>query len=201
MKLAGTENEDLIAEIRRRYRVADMMITMHSILRDTYSFRTIVLDSAIFLSSIVIAALAFVDPDLLDWLPWAADSTRIMIGLVAVFTFFIGLVSARVDWKGKSDAHARAAAAYTQAKFKLNPTDSELNEEEIRRTLLQYEEIARTTITVPDSKFLRLKAEHYMKISLSRILDRFPAASIRLTRLRLRLRHSRNAWAEKEDSS
>lgn len=199
--MASTENENLIAEIRRRYRVADMMITMHSILRDTYSFRAIVLDSAIFLSSIIIAALAFVDPDLLDWLPWAADSTRIVIGLVAVFTFFIGLVSARVDWKSKSDAHARAAGAYTQAKFRLNPRDSELNEVEIRRILSQYEEIARTTITVPDSKFLRLKAEHYMKISLSRILDRFPAASIRLTRLRLRLRHSRNAWAEKEDSS
>ena len=65
-----TKQENLIAEAQRRYRVADMLITMHSILRDSNSRRAIALDSEMFLSSIVIAALAFVDPDLLDWLPW-----------------------------------------------------------------------------------------------------------------------------------
>ena len=68
--MAGTDQENLIAEAQRRYRVADMLITMHSILRDSNSRRAIALDSEMFLSSIVIAALAFVDLDLLDWLPW-----------------------------------------------------------------------------------------------------------------------------------
>ena len=178
-----------------------MLITMHSILRDSNSRRAIALDSEMFLSSIVIAALAFVDLDLLDWLPWDEDSTRVAIGLIAVFTFFIGLVSARVDWKGKADAHARAAKGYTEAKFKLDFRDRKYDEEAIRRSLAQYEEVGRGTIPIPESQFLRLKAEHYKKNSLNRILDRFPAASICLTRLRLRFRHTRKAWGEKEDSS
>lgn len=178
-----------------------MLITMHSILRDSNSRRAIALDSAIFLSSIIIASLAFVDPKLVDWLPWAENSTRVTIGLVAVFTFFIGLVSARVDWKGKADAHARAAKAYTEVKFKLDLRNGEYAEEEIQHRFAQYEEVGRAAIPIPESQFLRLKSEHYKKISLSRILDRFPAASMRLTKLRLRIRHTRKAWGEKEDTS
>jgi hypothetical protein len=146
----------------------------------------------------MIAALAFVDPDLLSWPSWSRDSTRIAIGCVAIATFFLSLVAARVDWKGKSDAHGRAATAFSQVKFRLGLRGREPDERELSRMLSLYEEVARNAITVPDSEFLRLKSEHYMKVWLSRALDRYPAASIRLTRLRLRLRHTRRAWSQQE---
>ena len=47
-----------MAEVQRRYRVADMMITIHSILRDSYKRRSLALDLVIFSSSVLIAALA-----------------------------------------------------------------------------------------------------------------------------------------------
>lgn len=173
-----------------------MMVTMHSILRDRYSHRAVLLDATLFLSSIIIAALAFVDPDLLTWLPWSQDSSRVAIGIVAIVTFFISLVAARVAWKGKADAHGRAASAFSLVKFRMRMEDRELDAGEVQRMLSQYEEVALNAIEVPDSQFLQLKSEHYMKIRLSRLLDRFPATPIRFARLRLRLRHARRVWGQ-----
>ena len=110
-------HEDQQREVRRRYRVADMMVTMHSILRDDYGTRAIFLDCVIFASSIVIAALAFFDPRLFEWLPFKNDVTRVAIGVVAIITFLASILSWRVDWKGRANAHGRAAAAYAGAKF------------------------------------------------------------------------------------
>ena len=35
-------------EVRRRYRVSNMMVTMHSILRDSYKRRSLALDLVVF---------------------------------------------------------------------------------------------------------------------------------------------------------
>ena len=176
-----------------------MMLTMHSMLRDRYSHRAFLLDALVFLTSIIIAALVFVDPGLLTWLPWSQASSRIAIGVVAIATIFLSLIAWRVDWKGKTEAHERAAGAYTQAKFRLGSPGPNTDEAELHRLLTQYEEAARSTITIPDSQFLRLKSAHYTKILISRLLDRYPAASILMTRMRLKVRHTRRALSHRDD--
>ena len=175
------------------------MITMHSMLRDGYRRRAVGLDVVIFSSSALIAALAFGDPHLIDWLPLSDDSTRLIIGSVAIFTFLASLLAWMVDWKGKADAHGRAASAYADVKFRLRSVDDEMDSRELTQILMQYEETARTTVPIPDSEFLRLKSEHLLKIRLSRLLDRSPAACIRLARLRLRLRHTTTALVQDQD--
>ena len=177
-----------------------MMITMHSMLRDNYKRRAIGLDAVIFASTVVIAALAFGDPDVIEWLPLGSESTRFVIGCVAIFAFLASLTSWMVDWKGKADAHARAATAYTGAKFRLRSVDDGMDSRELTQILMQYEETARNAVPVPDSAFLRLKSEHLLKIRLSRLLDGSPATSLWLAKMRLRLRHTRTAlWQEQDD--
>ena len=188
--MTTTNPDQLLNEVKRRYRVADQMVTMHSLLRDRYVKRAIGLDSSIFLSSIVIAALAFFDPTLLEWLPWTVGSTRIAIGILAIIAFFASIMGWRVDWKGKADAHGRAAAAYTKAKFTLRGIDSTTDMRTLELALAQYEEIGRNVIAIPDSKFLNLKSEHLLKIQTSRFLDRFPGVPVRCIRLQLRIRHT-----------
>ena len=218
MSTVGQDKQ--MTEVRRRYRVADMMITMHSTLRDRYRRRSVALDSVIFsssvliaalafgdrslvewlrLSSVLIAALAFGDRSLVEWLRLTTESTRLAIGTVAIVTFLASLMAWMVDWKGKADAHDRAASAYTSAKFRLAPIDASTGERDMEQVLLLYEEIARSTVPVPDSAFLKLKSEHLMKIRLSRLLDRSPGASIRCLKFRLRLRHTRKALDEAQD--
>ena len=187
-----------MAEVQRRHRVADMMITMHSILRDSYKRRSVALDLVIFSTSVLIAALAFGDRVLIDWLHLTPDSTRFAIGIVAVLAFLAGLMSWMVDWKGRADAHDRAASSFTNAKFRLSSVDDMSDEGDMEQVLLSYEEIARNTVPVPDSKFLKLKSEHLMKVRVSRLLDRSPGACLPWVRLRLRLRHTRAALEESQ---
>ena len=186
--MTTTNADNLLKEVERRYRVADQMVTMHSILRDIYGRRAVGLDSMIFLSSIIIAALAFVDPTLLEWVPWDTGSTRIAIGILAIVAFFASIMAWRVDWKGKADAHARAASAYTKAKFNLAAIDGTSDIRNLELALAQYEEIGRNAIPIPDSKFLNLKSEHLLKIEVSRFLDHFPGVPVRCVKLQLRIR-------------
>ena len=164
-----------------------MMVTMHSILRDSYARRATAFDSLVLLSSLVIAALAFFDPVLLDWLPWTIGSTRIAIGILAIISFFSGVVAWRVDWKGRAEAHNRAASDYTNVKFSLGAMALDMEDHELESLLIQCEGISKNSVAVPDSRFLALKSEHLLKTLLSRVLDRYPAASVRLVRLRIRL--------------
>ena len=64
---------------------------------------------------------------------------------------------------------------------------------------LQFEEIGTNSIKVPDSKFVSLKSRHLLKKQLSHILDRNPAASVRLVKLRLFVRHTLRALRQNLD--
>ncbi|MCY4580336.1 MAG: hypothetical protein OXD31_14995 [Chloroflexi bacterium] len=170
---------------------------MHSILRDDYAKRGLLLDSMIVLTSIIIAALAFFDPSLLNWISIPDQSIKIAIGVLAIIAFFVSVIAWRVDWKAKADAHGRAAAAYTTVKFNLTAIDPELDANELERLLSQYEEISKNSIVIPDSKFLSLKSKHLIKVELSRVLNRSPGACVALIRLKLKLRHSRRSLSRR----
>ena len=170
-----------------------MMITMHSMLRDSYRRRAIFLDLVILTTSLIIAALAFGDSELFDWLPIGDNSSRLAIGLVSIITFSASFFAWMVDWKSKANAHERAASAYSAAKFLLGSVDSTTRTQEIEQILMKSEEAARSSIAIPEAAFLRLKSEHLLKIRISRILDRSPSACLLLVKLRLRLRHTKTA--------
>ena len=199
--MATADKERTKVELQRRYRVSDMMITMHSMLGDSYKRKTVALDVVIFASSIVIATLSFGDPNLIDWLPLKDDSTRLVIGSVAILTFLASLLAWIVDWNRKAGAHGRAASAYADAKFRLRSASEDTDPLEVSHIFMQYEEVSRNAVPIPDTEFLRLKSEHLLKIRLSRLLDRSPAASIRLARIRLRLRHTKMALVQDHEDT
>ena len=184
-----TADENLRNEADRRFRVADMMVTAHSVLRDRYSRRSVALDVLILLASVALTALALADESYLNWLPWEGRPT---IGVVAAGIFFLTLVAARVDWKSRSNAHDRAAQWFSRAKLELGRSAIEPDGGALARSFQTYDEASRVSIAVPDGAFLGLKSEHRFKVLVSRTLDRYPAAPVRLIRWKLRLRHG---WA------
>ena len=189
----------ILTELRRRYRVTDMLITMHSLLHEKFGRRALIVDGIIFFSSVVLVALAFMDPDLLEWLPGSTESSRITIGSIAVVTFFMSLINNRADWKGKADAHDRAAQLLSQLKFKLAGLHEDKQTIELEYLLASYEEITIAMVPIPDSNFLTLKSEHLLKLKISRILDRYPGSWVCLLQLRLRLRQNRSASIDLDD--
>ena len=81
----------------------------------------------------------------------------------------------------------------------LRKIDSETERRQVEQASIQYDEISKNAISVPDSKFLSLKSKHLAKIYLSRTLDRNPAAWLPLISLRVKLRHTHRAMKDAND--
>jgi len=183
----ANERQGLKTELERIHRVSDQMVTMHSALRDEYTTKYCVLDCALFASSIVLVGFVWVDPQLLHWFSDNPSGFRFLIGGLSLATFFLSLVSFRVDWKAKADSHRHAAEVYSQVEIEcrhlLNSFDS-ATDTEIHKLLARYIDLGEVCVKIPESSFLRLKQKHKMKILISKHLDEYPASSIKLFKLR-----------------
>lgn len=182
------QRDRLKSELERIHRVSDMLVTMHSALRDEYARRSTIVDCFLFGSSIILVALIFMDPALLNWLPLSATGSRIVLGVFALITFFLSLVVFRVDWKARSESHRYAAQVYSQIKLEcgqiLGGFDS-IADSEIQKLFVRYTDLGRICVAVPEGSFLRLKKKHKIKIALSKYLDENPGASLLLLRLKI----------------
>ncbi len=184
----ANQREEQKNELERIRRVSDMLVSMHSVLRDEYSKKSTVIDCSLFGSSIILVALVFVDPLLLGWLPLSATASRILLGVFALITFFISLVIYRVDWKSKSELHKHAAETYSNIKLEcqeLLSTFETASDIDIQRLLIRYKYLGQICVAIPDSSFLRLKNKHKTKVAISKYLDDNPGASLWVLRLRI----------------
>ena len=182
------QREGLKKELERVKRVSDMLITMHSVLRDGYSRRSIAVDCALFASSIILVALVFMDPVLLDWLPLSAFGSRVLLGAFALVTFFLSLVIFRVDWKSKAELHKRAAEAYSHIKLECQElliTFNTASDTEIQKLLVRYRDLGQICVPIPEGSFLRLKNKHKLKVALSKYLDDNPGTCLLLLKLKI----------------
>ena len=179
---------DLKKEVERIRRVSDMLVSMHSVLRDEYARKSTVVDCSLFGSSIILVALVFMDPLLLGWLPLSATASRILLGVFALLTFFISLVIYRVDWKSKSELHKHAAATYSNIKLECQEilaTFETASDIDIQRLLIRYRYLGQICIAIPDSSFLRLKNKHKTKVAISKYLDDNPGTYLWLLKMRI----------------
>ena len=182
------QREGLKKELERVQRVSDMLITMHSVLRDEYSKKSTAVDCSLFASSIILVALVFMDPMLLDWLPLSAFGSRVLLGVFALVTFFLSLVIFRVDWKSKAELHKRAAEAYSHIKLECQElliTFNTASDIEIQKLFTRYRDLSEICVAVPEVSFLRLKNKHKLKVAFSKYLDDNPGAYLPLLKLKI----------------
>jgi len=164
-----------------------MMLTMHSILAERYTRRSKLLEISMFAVSILLVASTFIDPKILSFLNFKADITRFIIGLCSIIVFFLSVVSLIVDWKGK-------AAQFREAFNTLIPLKSEWREILIKfedldeRDILEFTRksalILSNLIPIPDHQFNKLKAQHYRKVELSKMISQHPGSCVFLLRLK-----------------
>lgn len=186
---------DTKLEVERQRKTADMLVSCHARLRDQFAFHARVIDLFLLLASLLIVSLTFAADDVLEWLP---ISSRLGIGILAIGVTFGSLAAALLDWKASSARHDRAAQAYAAAKSALTLVGDSSTSDEVARALELYEEAGRYSVPIPEGSFARLKSEHRIKLLISRMLDKNPAAPVWLMRLRLRWGHSRRFWKAEE---
>lgn len=180
------QTRNLRDELERTSKVADMLCSGHSHLRDRYLNRALILDLSILGASTWLVALSFADVTTNIFLtPFAIDS-RIWIGALGTAVFFLSIVQLKTDWKGRADAHRRTADIYAEvkreAKFLLSTT--QLGDADLKQILAKYELATAVGIGMPESEFLAQKQRHKSKIVISRYLDQHPFASLTLLRIR-----------------
>lgn len=181
-------------ELSRMFRVADMLVTCHAILRDNFARRSLLLDIFILSCAAWLTAMSFVDPQVVAVLVPVSIAPQIAIGLVALAIFILSLIQLKVDWKGRSALHGRAAAVYGDLKSELGTLLANANEVDDRQFAAireKYVLIGRETIPIPDSRFTRLKQKHKLKIEISKFIDQHPAANIFVLKCRLWWRDNR----------
>jgi hypothetical protein len=199
-----------LAELARRRRVVDVMLTAHSVLRDRYAFRGLAIELVALGSSVVLCLLTFVDPTLLRYIGVDGDLARLSIGTAAAVVFLVSLVQMRVDWKARASEHqrsverlARVKALYRRARQQMAGNHDGLHAT-LSRVFDEGDSLLESLIPIPDAEFVSLKARHNRKVLLSRMLDRFPGASLQLLTLTIWRRHTtaaRRAIAAEREAS
>lgn len=167
-------------------RIADMLCSGHSHLRDRYLARALTLDLTILSTSTWLVALSFVEPRInVSLTPFEWDP-QIWVGMLGAAVFFLSVIQLKTDWKGRADAHRRASDIYAEVKREsrfLLATET-IEEVEWRRLLAKYDMATSVGIAMPEAEFLAQKRRHKIKVQISRYLDQHPSTSIAMLRFR-----------------
>lgn len=184
----ANKEDDLRQEINRVRRVSDMMVTAHSNLRDKYDRLALLLDLSILSLSVWLTSVVFIEPRIsLKLTPFQFDP-QIWVGLLGVFTLFLSIVQLRVDWKGASERHQRAADMHSKVKKecrRLLESGAPLTRESCQTVLTQYDISSDLGPPIPERQFLKQKGKHLRKVAISRYLDSHPGEPLLLIRSRM----------------
>lgn len=173
-------------EFERMWRVLDMTITGHSILRDQFRRREQALTLAIMALSIVAVSLAFVNGQPRVTLLGKAAKVATWVGSLSAGVFFLALLDSLVDWKRSAWAHEDAARRLSElkSKFRGATVDGQAvvdsGDIDLRA---EYEATMANVAVIPESRFLALKAKHHRKVAVSRLVDDHPGAPLLFVRL------------------
>ena len=177
-----------VDEIERRYRVADQMVTMYSVLRDRYSASATWLTLGIMGSSVILCACTFLPEDALLVIGISSFETKIVLGVFSGLILFLSIAELKVDWKEQSRTYGEAAkeVAGLKAKYRDVRNSGKHPSPEVTHELAsQYDSIMASLPGIPDLQFAKLKAYHLKKIKLSQMLDSKPGCPLWILRLKL----------------
>lgn len=192
-------------ELKHHSRVIDMLLTMHSVLRDRNSRHALLLDILLLISSVILATTVWLDPEVPRDLGFSQDSSKLVVGVSSTLVFAISLIHLRVDWKGTAERHQQAASSLARLKLQIRPllrSDSDVDPSQIENQNRECALVLAILPPIPDRHFNRLKAVHKRKIELSKAVDKYPNLPLWLLRAKLVVAQMRtHIQTEKSDES
>jgi len=94
-------------EIERMFRVTDLMITAHSILRDRFRRRALALDVCLLVGSAALAVIAVIEPSKIQSIIGQDIPVSLLGALVGLFVVTASIVQLRVDWQERASWESR----------------------------------------------------------------------------------------------
>lgn len=194
--LANDYNYMSKEELKQQSKVVDMMLTMHSILANQYLRKAQILEISMLAISTVLVASTFIDSQTLLHFSLSKENAHIIFGLCSILVFLLSIVSLVVNWKGKSRQHREAFNALISLKSEWKEVLSyydKFDEQNLKEFTRKSSLIISNLIPIPDNRFNQLKARHYKKVKLSKMISAHPGSSILLLRILIFFRSSKKA--------
>jgi hypothetical protein len=183
--------EEMLGEIGRRFRVVDMMLTAHSVLRDRYAIRARVIEITFLGVSTILVAATFIDPAVLKDAGVDVGAARNILGVASITVFLLSLIQWHVDWKERAGAHHRACSTLgnLKAQCRALKTDFSIDadgaEVAARKWFDDMDGAMKGLPAIPDKEFNALKARHLRKVEVSRLLDSYPGTPVSVLRIKV----------------
>jgi len=175
-------------EIERQYRVVDQMLSIHSLLRDRYRRRALLLSCVLLAVAVILNACVFVDDATLTALGFRPTNAKVAIGLASIAVFLISIIELRVDWGGTANSHKSAAEILTVLKAKYRQQFDSARKDDPAANQELTSDYARTLAElapIPEAVFTRLKRHHLKKKLLSERISHNPGAPIFLLKFKI----------------
>ncbi|KUO48821.1 MAG: hypothetical protein APF76_18245 [Desulfitibacter sp. BRH_c19] len=171
-------------DIKRHFKVIDMMLTAHSVLRDKNNIYSKISDVLLFIFAVILNSVVLID--VFNLLQIDDKIVSILIGGSSVFLLILSLVSLLMGWKEKALKHNHATILLSDLKLRCRELRIEPDPslEYIKREIDLYNNCLNSLpIKIPEREFLKLKAYHQRKIMLSKKISQYPGSSIFLIRI------------------
>ncbi len=163
-------------ELQRKYKVINMMITMHSILHQRFKTKSLVGNIFFLLTAIILNVFIFFDFDYLSFTGFSIDRIKNIVAVSSFLIFLLSVVFMLVEWSKRSEQHLQAinqlSRLLNELRSLLKIENSALlsNKSELFDEL--YNQVNETIPKISDRKFNYLKARHYKKVEISKFIDK-----------------------------
>lgn len=186
----NAKRADVETEVDRQFRIVDQMVSMHSILRDRYKRRALVLSTSQMGVAIILAAFAFVDDAAFIAWEFQPDRARTVIAMAALVILVSSVVEVQADWRGMSERHADAVRRLAPLKAGYRQRiDQGCVDDDLRA---EYTRLMNEIVPIPDRLFVALKALHHYKRRLSAEVSENPGVPRWMLSIRLRAQSIRS---------
>jgi ABC-type multidrug transport system fused ATPase/permease subunit len=163
-------------ELHRKYRVINMMITMHSVMYHKYKTKTLIGSIFFMIAAIVLNVFTFFDYSYLSFIGLDEKNIKNIIAIISFFIFLLSVIFMLTEWSKKSEQHLQSINQLSRllnklrAIQKIDDTSVLSHKSELFEEL--YNQIFETIPKIADNKFNSLKARHYKKVELSKFIDK-----------------------------
>jgi hypothetical protein len=188
------------AEYDRMWRVLDMALSGHAMLRDRYQRRDRALVLVVLALSVIATALAFLSGDSKIEIGPLSARLAVWLGALTTMIFFLTLVELVVGWRQKAWAHDEAAKRLAQLKVRFRSVgrSGDVVETGAVDLFAEYHQTMAAVPPISERQFLPVKAAHVRKVAVSKQISSHPGAPLLYLRLLAMIRGIRNSPSEDE---
>ncbi len=166
---------NMMDELKRKHRVINMMISMHSVLHQRYKTKTLIGSIFFLLSAIILNIFTFFDYSYLEFTGIEEENAKNIISLASFSVFILSIIFLLVDWSKKSEQHLQAINQLSRLLNKLRLIQNIKEPSVVVNKIELFDELYNQTFEtipkVPDTQFNSLKIKHYNKVEFSKFID------------------------------